>query len=160
MSAAAPADRADRPVKGAPAKLMYRVAAALLLLFGAGHSVGTWLGQSPAPAADVVFEAMKTVRFDFHGIERSFYELFLGHAHLVSLYLAVSALVAWTLSGLAVEAWSSVGPMAWGLAVATVLAAGVAWVHFFRGPAILTSVAALLLVMGNLRLALLARKLR
>ena len=87
MSGAAPSDRAP---SGAPAKLTHRVAAALLLLFCAGHTVGAFLGRSPAPEADVVLEAMRTVRFDFHGVNRSFYELFLGHAHLVSLYLAVS----------------------------------------------------------------------
>ena len=139
-------------IMGAPAKLTHRAAAALLLLFCAGHTVGTLLGRSPAPEADVVLETMRTVRFDFHGVNRSFYELFLGHAHLVSLYLAFSALIAWTLSSLEVELWSSVAPIAWGLAVAQVLTAVVAWAYFFPGPAIITSVAALMLVAGNVRI--------
>ena len=132
----------DDLTAGAPAKLTHRAAAALLLLFCAGHTVGSLLGRSPAPEADVVLETMRTVRFDFHGVSRSFYELFLGHAHLVSLYLAFSALVAWTLSSLEVELWSSVAPIAWGLAVAQILSALVAWAYFFPGPAIITSLAA------------------
>jgi hypothetical protein len=150
MSGGAPLERTP---KGAPAKLTHRVAAALLLLFCAGHTGGTLLGRSPAREADVVLETMRTVRFDFHGISRSFYELFLGHGLLVSLYLAFSALVAWTLSSLEVELWPSVAPIAWGLAVAQVLSALVAWAYFFPGPAIITSIAALLLAAGNLRTA-------
>jgi hypothetical protein len=157
MSGAATADPAP---KGAPAKLTYRVAAALLLLFCAGHTIGGLLGRSPAPEADVVLATMRTVRFDFHGVHRTFYELFLGHALLVSLYLAVSAIVAWTLSSLEVENWSSVAPIAWSLAVAQVLTAAVAWTHFFPGPAIITSLAAILLVAGNIRTARLDRRSR
>jgi len=93
-----------------PMKLSHRGAAALLLLFGAGHTVGTFRGRSPAPEADSVLVAMRTVRFDFKGVERTFYDLFFGHALLVSVYLLGSAFVAWFLASVEQEHWPAVAP--------------------------------------------------
>jgi hypothetical protein len=140
-----------------PMKLTHRGAAMLLLLFCAGHTVGTFGGRSPAPEADSVLVAMRTVRFDFNGVDRTFYDIFFGHALLVSVYLFGSAFVAWFLASVKHEHWPAVAPMAWGLAVAQLVTATVAGMYFFAGPAVLSGLAGALLVIGNLRATALRR---
>ena len=132
-------------------RITHRIAAGLLFVFFAGHTVGTILGRSPAPAADAVLSAMRTVHFDFHGVDRTFYNMFLGLSALTSVYLASSALFAWMLSSAKPSAWPTVRAPAWALAIAQLGTATVAWLAFFPGPALLSSAAAALLIVGNLR---------
>jgi hypothetical protein len=134
-------------------KLTHRVAAALLALFCAGHTVGILLGKSPSPAATPVLEAMRTVHFPFNGADRTFAQILLGHGLIVSLFLASSAVLAWRLATVGVAQWSSVAALAWGLVVAHALSAAVAWTCFFAGPATLTTAAVGLMFVGNLRMA-------
>jgi hypothetical protein len=130
-------------------KITHRIAAVLLLLFCIGHTVGTIAGRSPAPEAEPALRAMRAVHFDFHGVDRTFYGLFVGHALLVSVYLAASALLAWKLSNVEAARWHTIATAAWGLAIAQIATAVVAWLYFFPGPALLTSAAAVLLLAGN-----------
>jgi len=132
-------------------RVTHRIAAVLLFVFCAGHTAGTVLGRSPAPAADAVLSAMRTVHFDFHGVDRTFYNMFLGLAALTSVYLAGSALFAWMLSSVDAAAWRTVRAPAWALAIAQLGTATVAWLAFFPGPALLSSAAVVLLIVGNVR---------
>jgi hypothetical protein len=97
---------------------------------------------------------MRTVHFDFNGADRTLGEIFLGHGLVVTVYLLGSALVAWTVAGVERERWPTVAPIAWGLALAQVATACIAGRYFFAGPAVLTGLAALLLLAGNTRASL------
>lgn len=132
-------------------KIAYRSAAILLLLFCGGHTVGTLAGRSPSPEADPVLTAMRTVRFDFNGVERTMFEIFFAHALLVSVFLLLSVLLAWTLSAVEPERWRPMAPIAWGLALAQGVAAFLTWRYFFVGPAVLTTIAAMLVTGAALR---------
>jgi hypothetical protein len=132
-------------------KLAYRGAAVLILLFCAGHTVGSIAGRSPGGAADAVLVAMRDVHFDFKGSDRTFYEIFFGYELLVTFYLAGSALLALWLARADEERWRFVAPIAWGLAAAQLATAAVVWACFFIGPAVLTSLATILLVVGAVR---------
>ena len=132
-------------------RLLYRIASVLLLLFCAGHTVGSLSGRSPDPAADAVLRSMRTVEFDFNGSQRTLYDIFFGFSMIVALFLLASALVAWRISSIAADQWATVAPLAWGLFAVQVVTAILAWRYFFAGPAVLTSLSALFLGLGAAR---------
>src|SRR5262245_39507132 len=106
-----------------PMKLCYRAASMLLLFYCLGHTGGSLSGRSVGREGDAVLEAMRTVRFDFNGVQRTFYDFFFAFSTIVSLYLAASALLAWVLSSVDVERSATVAPIAWGLFAAHVATA-------------------------------------
>jgi hypothetical protein len=134
-------------------RITHRVAAILILLFAAGHTVGSLLGRSPAPEADPVLEAMRTVHFRFNGADRTFEQIFFGFGLVMSIYLVACAFLAWRLARVGAASWPTFAALAWGLAGVQVITAIVAWKYFFAGPGLLTTAAALLLIVGNVRMA-------
>src|SRR3954453_23662183 len=112
-------------------RITHRIAAGLLALFCGGHTTGLLANRSPSPGADAVLEAMRTVHFQLNGADRTFERIFFGHGVLVSLYLAASALLAWKLATVAAASWSSFSSLAWGLVVAQVFTAVIAFTCFF-----------------------------
>jgi hypothetical protein len=80
------------------AKVFYRIAAILFLLFAAGHTVG-FLTFRPATAdALAVLEGMKGVHFDFGGSSTTWNGFYTGFGLFVSAYLLFSMFLAWRLS--------------------------------------------------------------
>jgi hypothetical protein len=80
------------------AKLLYRIAAILFLLFAAGHTAG-FLTFHPATAeAIAVQEGMRRVGFEFSGNTATWYGLFTGFGLFVSGYQLFTAFLAWRLS--------------------------------------------------------------
>jgi hypothetical protein len=130
----------------------YRLAAYLLTFFCVGHTVGGMLVQkSLGPAADAVFGAMKTVVFDFEGARCSYYGFWFGFGLMVSVFLLLSAIVAWQLDKTDASSWRITAPIAWALFVAHLANAVICWAYFFTGAGILSTLAALLLGLGALR---------
>ncbi|NUO51588.1 MAG: hypothetical protein HOV80_22255 [Polyangiaceae bacterium] len=123
----------------------------LVLLFCVGHTVGSLLGRSPAPEAEPVLLAMRTVHFDFKGADRTLDDIFFGLGLLVSLHLLVSVLVALRVASADASQWAIVAPFAWGLCATQAVTAAVAARYFFAGPAVLCGVAALLFGVGAAR---------
>jgi len=140
--------------------LVYRVAACLLFLFFAGHTVGSFAGSSPAPAATPVLDAMKTVPFDFHGSTRTFYDIFFAYGLIVSLFLFLSAVAAWRMSSVDPRRFHAAEPLAWWLFAVQLVTASLAWKYFFVGPAAITTLATVCLAVGALRMSLAVRSAR
>lgn len=138
--------------QSAPAKVTHRVAAVLLALFFGGHTVGTLRGASPAPEADVALSHMRADRFAFHGVERTMSQIFLGTGLVVSIALFAAVVLAWRLSRANAEQWTALAPVAWGLAAAVCATSVIARLFFFPGPAALSGLAGVLLVIGNMRM--------
>ncbi len=134
--------------------MAYRAAAALLVLFCAGHTAGGMLAQKSVGAAgDAVFAAMKTVHFPFNGASCTWYGFWLGLGLTVSLFLLLSAVIAWRLGDVAAEQWPLVSTIAWALVVAHLGTAVLSWIFFFPGAATLATVITLLLAVAALRKA-------
>jgi hypothetical protein len=127
----------------------YRIAALLLLAMSIGHTAGEMLGTiSYGAPADAVFALMKSVHFDFHGSSRSYYDLWLSLGLVTSLFLLLSAIVAWHLAGVRGYEWRVVAPIAWALAVAHFGNALLSCAYSHKGAAVITSAIALLLGIG------------
>jgi hypothetical protein len=130
----------------------FRVAAALAVLFCAGHTVGGMLQQkSLGAASDVVFAAMKATHFDFNGADCTWYGFWFGFGITVSVFLLLVAAVSLTLDRVRPEAWPQVQPLAWALIVAMIANGLVAWRYFFIGPTLFSVAIVALLIVGTVR---------
>jgi len=130
----------------------YRVATYLLVLFCAGHTAGGMLEQkSLGPDSDAVFSSMKAVHFVFNGADCTWYGFWFGFGITVSVFLLLSAVVAWTLAGVKPAHWPSVSPIAWALFASHVAQAVLSWKYFFVGPGVFSTAIAALLGIGAYR---------
>jgi prolipoprotein diacylglyceryltransferase len=130
----------------------FRIAAVLLFVFCVMHTGGGMLAQkSLGPASDAVFEAMKRVHFDFNGADCTWYGFWFGFGLTASIFLLLSALVAWELERVPSELWSRLGLVPWAFVAAHVGNTVLAWKYFFAGPGVFGALISLLLAVGTLR---------
>jgi hypothetical protein len=131
---------------------VYRVATYLLVLFCLGHTGGGMLSQkSLGPEADAVLASMKAVHFDFNGATCTYHGFWLAFGLTASVFLAFSAIVAWSLDGLKAAEWARVAPIAWALCASHAANAVLSWRYFFAGPGVFATLITLLLGIGAVR---------
>jgi hypothetical protein len=132
----------------------YRIAAYVLVLFCIGHTAGGMLGQkSLGMASDAVFASMKAVTFDFNGSTCTWYGFWFGFGMTASIFLLLSALLAWQLDAATPQSWPVLAPVAWGLVVAQALNTVISWKYFFAGPGVFGILITALLAVGAWRKA-------
>jgi hypothetical protein len=130
----------------------YRLAAYVLVVFCALHTAGGMLSQqSLGPDADAVFNAMKSVHFNAMGSTVTWYGFWFGFGLMVSVFLLLSAVIAWQLDRVSTERWSSVSVIAWALAASQLATAVLSWIYFLAGPGVTATLATLLLAFGAFR---------
>lgn len=130
----------------------YKIATYLLVLFFAGHTGGGMIGQkSMGPSSDAVFESMKSVHFDFNGADSTWYGFWFGFGITASIFLLLSAVVAWQLERVPLEHWPSVELISWAFVVSHVGNTAISWKYFFTGPGVFGTLITLLLGVGTLR---------
>jgi hypothetical protein len=128
----------------------FRIATYLLVIFCAMHTAGGMLAQkSLGPESDAVFASMKAVHFNFNGADCTWYGFWFGL--MASVFLLLSAVVAWQLDKVGRESWPKVSVIAWALVVAQALNAVLSWRYFFAGPGVFSTVITILLAVGALR---------
>jgi hypothetical protein len=119
-----------------------RALAIVLGLFALGHTLGT---ASPkvtrGPRESIVFMAMQGFRFPMLGFERSHWDFYRGFAITVSVTMAVIAVVAWQLSGVARRHPREALPIAVTLLVGCVGLLVLCWAFFFTPPIVFSVVA-------------------
>jgi hypothetical protein len=98
------------------AKIFYRIASVLLVLFDLGHTIG-FRQSDPAWGVGALLTSMHTIHFNLQGASRTYWDLFLGTGFFVSVLLLFSAVLAWQLSLLSVEALSHLRLAAWAFAL-------------------------------------------
>jgi len=107
--------------------------------------------KSLGPSADAVFDQMKAVRFVFNGANCTWYGFWFGFGITVSVFLLLSAVIAWQLDRVPASAWPAVSPMAWALVLSHAVNAFLAWKYFFLGPALFGVAITALLAYGTYR---------
>ncbi len=83
------------------ASVFYRIAAVLLLLFAAGHTLG-FRQNNPEWGADAVLGLMRAVHFDAQGFTRTYWDFFSAFRLFFSVFLLFAAVLArllWWTSG-------------------------------------------------------------
>ena len=130
----------------------FRSASVLLFIFCLMHTGGGMLAQkSLGPASDAVFEAMKRTHFDFNGADCTWYGFWFGFGLTASIFLLLSAIVAWELERVPSELWPRLQVIAWAFVVSHVANTVLAWKYFFAGPGVFGVLISLLLVVGTVR---------
>jgi hypothetical protein len=130
----------------------YRVATFVLLIFCTGHTIGGMLQQkSIGPEADAVFDSMKAVKFNFNGATCTWYGFWFGSGLTVSIFLLLSAFIAWQLENVPLEQWHLTSAISWGLVAAHLANTILAWAYFFTGAGVLSTGVTMLLAAGAWR---------
>jgi hypothetical protein len=130
----------------------FRSASVLLFIFCVMHTAGGMLAQkSLGPASDAVFDAMKRTHFDFNGADSTWYGFWFGFGLTTSIFLLLSAIVAWELERIPSELWPGLKVIAWAFVCSHVANTVLAWKYFFAGPGVFGVLISLLLAVGTAR---------
>ena len=82
--------------------IFYRVAAVLLLLFAAGHTLG-FRQSDPKWGVDTLLGSMRSIHFDVQGFNRTYWDLFVAAGLSVGVFYLFAAILAWQLASLPTE---------------------------------------------------------
>ena len=116
--------------------LLYRIAAGLLVLFAALHTIG-FLGFKPPTAAGLaVQESMDAVRFELRGASFSYGDFYRGFGLTISVFMLFCAYLAWHLGAVAREQPRSIGALAWAFALLQLACFFLSWKFFSFKPAL------------------------
>ena len=124
--------------------LLYRIAALLLVLFAAGHTLGFLKFKGTTPEAMEVRQAMDKIHFDVRGTSLSFGGFYVGFGLYVTVYLLFSAFLAWYLGGLAGRMPQAIGALGWVFFAVQVASFVLSWIYFSAAPALLSGLVAAL----------------
>ena len=117
------------------ASLFYRIAAVLLLLFAAGHTLG-FPKIDPNWGVDSLIGTMRSVRFDAQGFSRTYWDFYVGFGLFVSVFLVFASVLAWQLGGLAPETLALMRGPAWALVICFAAVTILSWRYFFIVPVV------------------------
>jgi hypothetical protein len=127
--------------------LLYRVASALLVLFGLAHQLG-FRQVDPSWGVDSALGALKATQFQVQGMTRTYWDFFSGFGFFVTVFLFFSAILAFQLAGLSKERLRSLSLVTWALALTFVVISFLIWRYFFIAPLVFSSLVALCLLMA------------
>jgi hypothetical protein len=115
------------------ASLFYRIAAVLLLLFAAGHTLG-FRQSDPSWGVETLLGSMRSIHFDLQGFSRTYWDFFTAFGLFFSVFLLFAAVLAWVLAGLPAETLVRVRSIAWALAISFVAVTALSWRYAFTTP--------------------------
>ena len=115
------------------ASLFYRIAAVLLLLFAAGHTLG-FRQSDPTWGVDALLASMRSIHFDVMGFQRSFWDFFVAAGFSVGVFYLFAAILAWQLGGLPPATLALMRITAWAFAICFAAIAVVSWKYLFTIP--------------------------
>ena len=122
------------------ATLLYRIAALVLVLFAAGHTVG-FLKFKPANAeGDAVRSAMDNVKLHVGNGKLTYGDFYRGFGLFCTVYLLFAAYLAWHLGSLAKNNSSAIGSMGWMFFALQAASLVLSLRFFLPPPAILSAV--------------------
>src|SRR6478735_11896263 len=115
------------------APILYRIAAVLLLLFAAGHTLG-FRQSDPTWGVDALLGSMRSIHFDVQGFNRTYWDLFVAAGFSVGVLYLFAAILAWQLGGLPVATLALMRGTAWAFALAFAAITVVSWRFLFVIP--------------------------
>src|SRR5712692_1550211 len=121
------------------ATLLYRIAAVLLILFAAGHTIGFLKFKPPTSEAAAVWDAMNNVHFQVGRASFSYGGFYIGFGLFATAYLLFSAFLAWYLGGLAATNRQAIGALGWAFFMLQLASLALSWSYFFLPPVVLSA---------------------
>jgi hypothetical protein len=129
------------------ASMFYRIAAVLLLLFAAGHTLG-FRQSDPKWGVDALLGSMRSIHFDAQGFTRTYWDFFSAFGLFFSVFLLFAGVLAWLLGGLPAETLARVRSIAWALAICFVGVTALSWRYAFTTPIVFSTLITLCLTAG------------
>lgn len=126
-------------------RLLLRLSTGLLILFFTGHALGSLAAPSRGAAEDAVVASMQGYHFDIMGVTRSHWDFYQGLNHYLTAALVVFILMLVITTRLADRSPTDARPLVWALAMGQGLFAALSWMYFFPAPAVMTTLATVLL---------------
>jgi hypothetical protein len=121
------------------ASLFYRIAAVLLLLFAAGHTLG-FRQTDPAWGIDGLLGSMRSIHFVVPGFSRTYWDIFTAAGFTVGVFYLFAAVLAWQLGGLPVETLAAMRVSVWAFALCFAAITVVSWRYLFILPIVFSIV--------------------
>jgi hypothetical protein len=115
------------------ASIFYRIAAVLLLLFAAGHTLG-FRQSDPAWGVDALLASMRSIHFDVQGFNRSYWDLFQAAGFSVGVFYLFAAILAWQIGGLPAASLALMRGTLWAFALCFAAITVVSWRYLFILP--------------------------
>ena len=119
--------------------LWLRVSSVITALFAAGHALGGLKYWSPM-GENAVLQAMRSVRFDVMGANRSYLDFYLGFGYSLSVIQVMLAILLWQFATMARTNAASVRPMIAVIILAVAACAVIAWRLILPVPALFSLV--------------------
>lgn len=126
------------------ATVFYRIAAVVLILFAAGHSMG-FRKVDPRWGVDGIVNSMQTVQFSVHGVQRTYWDFYVGFGLFVSVLLVFAAFVCWQFARLNPVTLRGMSLLTWSLAACFAANTYLCWRYFFTAPLVFSIVLTVLL---------------
>jgi hypothetical protein len=115
------------------ASTFYRIAAILLLLFAAGHTLG-FRESDPKWGVDALLSSMRSIHFDVQGFNRTYWDLFEAAGFSVGVFYLFAAILAWQLGGVPAATLALMRGTAWAFAICFAAITVVSWRFLFVLP--------------------------
>lgn len=112
-------------------RVLYRIAAVLILLFDVGHTAGCPWSD---PQWGVDLGGMRSTHFEILGFSRTYWHFYVGFGLFVSVFLLLAAILAWQLGGLPAQSLRLLRVTAWALALCFAATTVLSWMYFFAIP--------------------------
>lgn len=129
------------------ASLLYRIGSVLLILFALGHTLG-FRRVDPRWGVDSIIAALRSTHFDVQGLNRTYWDFYVGFGLFVTILLVFVAVLSWQLGGLSKESLSLMPLVTWGLAACFILVTFLSWKYFFLVPTIFSAVVTICFVLA------------
>jgi hypothetical protein len=129
--------------------VLYRIAAVLLILFAAGHTIGFLKFRPETPEGRAVFESMNNVHFQVGKGSFTYGGFYTGFGLVATLYLLFSAYLAWHLGTLAGKNPAAIGALGWVFCAVQIVSLLLSWIYFAPPPVILSALVAICLGWGS-----------
>lgn len=115
------------------ASLLYRIAAVLLLLFAAGHTLG-FRQSDPSWGVGALLNSMQSIHFNVQGFSRTYWDLFDAAGFSVGVLYLFAAILAWQLGRLPVATLALMRGLTWAFAVCFAVLTVISWRYLFLIP--------------------------
>ena len=125
-------------------RLTLRIAAAVLLLFAVGHTVGFLAFQPSTAEGLAVLHAMNTVPLPEGGATYTYGDFYRGFGLFITVFQLFTAWLTWMLAQWSSENPKPVRTVAWGLCTVQVVSFALALKYFSPAPAVLSAITAIL----------------
>jgi hypothetical protein len=125
------------------ATLLYRIAAVLLIIFAAGHTLGFLKFKPASPEGLAVHDAMDKVDFQIGRSTRTYGDFYRGFGLFCTLYLLFAAFLAWYLGDMARANPHAIVTLGWVFFGLHVVSLVLSWIYFLPPPVVLSGLTAI-----------------